>query len=362
MFKVLLSFLIVFLFIGDARSQNRDTVVVYYKNYLNPQKVSTLDSADFVRIVYPPDSSEEYYNIREYYKNGKVKLIGKMDVHSNISTFLLVGNCISYYPTGKKQNISYYGDDGKKADLEYSFRPDGNISYVKKWIVQPQPFLNNAILWECYDDKGNQICENGNGKWIIYDTEGKNIILHGQVINGVMDGEWDGAAMGDDSIKYICKYNKGKSLSAISYSNGLTYSFSADVEYATYKNGNLFDFLNTLRMHFKLPRDINGNKINIDTVHVSFIIGKDGRVSNVETLGTVNPVLNSELNVAATKCHNWNPSKYFGIPVRSRIIMSLKIKERNIDDKVLIKSIDFKRELDFLNPGLDVAHPIDKQG
>jgi len=355
--RLFLSFLIIFLFAGEVKSQSRDTIIVYYKNYADyPRQVSTLDSADYVRFVYPPDSSDNLYNISEYYKNGVLKFIGKLDAQSKTNTLLLKGSCVSYYPTGKKQNIAYY-EDGKKVDLEYFFRPDGTINYVKKWIAQAWDYSNSELLWKCYDDKGNQICDNGNGQWIIYDAECKNIILRGQIKNGLMDGEWHGFAMSDDSIKYVCKYNKGECISAISYSNGVTYSFSTDKEIPTYRGGDMFKFLYSLKAHLKLPNDVNGRKINIDTVHISFIIEKNGKLTHLEAIGDAGPKLNNALNLAVAKCGDWVPSKYFGVPLRTAVIVSLKIKEGFKYADMYARSIELKGQiLDFSKPG-DLSFP-----
>ena len=94
------------LMITVAKGKEIDTTVVYLKNGVDGcRPINNPDSADFFRMVLPPDSADDKYNIKEYYRNGKVKLIGKSEPLLDKFKFGLIslsGDCISYYPNGKK--------------------------------------------------------------------------------------------------------------------------------------------------------------------------------------------------------------------------------------------------------------------
>ena len=116
-----------------------DTAFFYYKtNYFGHiRKVSTLDSADFVRAILAPDPGESFFNVKEFYRNGKIKFIGKTDPDvlnadpKKTGVLFLTGDCINYFPSGKRQSITHYSRGQKDGD-EYLFYPDGRIyCYLK---------------------------------------------------------------------------------------------------------------------------------------------------------------------------------------------------------------------------------------
>ena len=57
-------------FVGNAQKKQN---VYLIKN--NGKEVKIRDSADFVRIIEEPDSGEVYFNLKEYYKDGKLKSV-----------------------------------------------------------------------------------------------------------------------------------------------------------------------------------------------------------------------------------------------------------------------------------------------
>lgn len=46
----------------------------------------------------------------------------------------LSGDCISFFPDGKKKSITYYSD-GKKEGNEYLFYPTGTIYCLRKYLM-----------------------------------------------------------------------------------------------------------------------------------------------------------------------------------------------------------------------------------
>jgi hypothetical protein len=328
--------------VNSATCQTKDTTVSYFKNRPGflPQKVLTADSADFVRIVYP-DSSANLYNILEYYSNGIKKFIGKIEQRPNGNyTPKIVGDCIGFFPNGKKKYTAHYVDH-KILGLEYFFYPTGHIYAVKKWVYN-NTLYNDGLYWECYDKDANKICEDGSGVWAMYKDDFSDVIFSGKVKKGLMSGRWQGYDILGDTIKYIGNYDEGALISGIGYDkNGTAYHFANMNVETQYKRGNVFTFLDDLNWHLILPKDANGKKMNIDTVHISFIIEKDGHLSELKVIGNVNPQLQIALNNAVKKCGEWAPSKYYGISYRSWFITSLKVKA-NFNGIITFKKIDFE--------------------
>jgi antitoxin component YwqK of YwqJK toxin-antitoxin module len=333
MLKYLIFIALIFCGIKSSKSQGRDTVITYYKLFNNQnKKVSSLDSADYFRVTYPPDSTEELYNVKEFYKNGTIKFIGKFDaklpLNNLMDALFFEGDCISYYPSGKKRKMSHY-DNGRIDGLEYFFDTTGRISDVIKWVKNPIGIFNSKLYWECHDNKGNILCENGTGKWITYDKEYKRIIQSWQVKKGYIDGKLYGTTIvREDSIKYELDYKNGAFVSGIGYDKaGTSFPFKNIIAPANYNGKNVITFIRLLNSHLRLPRDNNGVKTNIDTAHIIFTIEKNGRIADLEIVNNENVALKDAVTAAAAKCETWIPTKFYGIPFRTRIILPLKISE-----------------------------------
>jgi len=155
--------------ICGVKAQHRDSTIFYYQYDQNgSHEVGDLKSADYFRVVLSPDSVDNNYILKEFYKNGNSKLIGKFDPQSNPSIqanlINFIGEVVSFYPNGKKQSVVNY-THGRKDGNEYLFYPNGLLyCYIKNHIEND--YLVKSLYWECYDSNGTIICQKGNGKWV----------------------------------------------------------------------------------------------------------------------------------------------------------------------------------------------------
>lgn len=332
---MLKSFLFVLLGVcvfSEAQCEKTDTTTIYFKDSPHGyDKVSTLDSADFLRIILPPDSGDSKYNIREYYRNGKIKLVGKSDLNGKKLKAGLIsfsGNCIRYFPTGKRESITYY-TKGEKDGFEYVFYPNGKAYFTLKHTLSANNYRNDDVLyWECYDTAGNMVCANGNGNWVTYDREYQNVLIEGSIKKGYREGEWRGRVLNADSITYIYKYDKGVVTSSIGYDKKAnSYPFILINVAADYRGGTNM-FIDELNSHLKVPKGPDGKKINLDNVKIAFTVNKDSTTADLETIGIVNPELNKALAEAFGKCHNWTPTRFYGIPYKTRVTLPVKYTKK----------------------------------
>lgn len=332
MFKNLTCLILLFCSVSAARSQKRDTVIYYFKNYngfefkLIAKRVSTIDSADFFRMILPPDSGDTRPNIHEFYNNGVTKLIGKACTNDEavlkFPETWFSDNVIRFYPDGKRKMITQY-KDGRKNGYEHTYYPNGKLyTRVKnehtKTTARPRHFM-----LDCYDANGKQICENGNGTWYLYDDDVKNKMLEGLVVNGLPEGTWSGetiTAIGD-SIKYAYKYEEGKFVGGEGFDkSGTAYSFTEEATMASYKLG-LFAFVDLLKRKASSLKDIRSESLSLKDLKVSFIIEKDGNISHPEIIGNLDKAMKEKL-VAVLLSFNpakWQPSRYFGVPLKTKM-------------------------------------------
>ncbi|MEO6849613.1 MAG: hypothetical protein ABI203_07635 [Mucilaginibacter sp.] len=151
--RIVFVFLLVIIYCLSAKAQKSDTIYYFAKN----QVVKNKDSADFVRIVLPPDTAvdKNLLLIKDYYKNGRLKFIG----HARYSfyKFLMQGTCVDYFPNGRKRSIGSFIDNNPVGDF-WEYYPNGKIFITGKYDSN-----NNLQIDECRDTTGNLMAEHGNG-------------------------------------------------------------------------------------------------------------------------------------------------------------------------------------------------------
>lgn len=319
--------ILIIAFSNAAFCQKPDTAIFYFANYGSTiARVSSPEDADFMRMMTSNHSDKKHLDVMEYYKNGQIKLIGKSRLHGSDNlkkgNIQLDGDCITYYGNGKRESIAHY-TSGYKDGMEYDYFLDGHLYCSINNIYGARVYEPQVLFWDCYDVKGNMICKNGNGHWIIYNSN-DSISLEGSIKNGLRHGLWHGHVAKPFALRYDYKYdNKGQLIGGTGYdSTGRAYSFETEVKFPFYNLEDPLAFLQTLRRKFKAPKDTSGKEIDPEGLNFSFTVEKDGSVSNAEFLGNKYAPLTIALREAILKCEKWHPGLYYGIPCKCRLIMA----------------------------------------
>jgi hypothetical protein len=129
-----------------AFAQKRDTSVYYVTK--SGKLVSTKDSADYIAMILPPDTSidKNLSIIKEYYKNGKIRLIG----NATITSLKFQGSVVSFFPNGRKMSIKNYDTGSPGGDL-IEYYPNGKF-YNKKSYTDELIESDRELLYkECND-------------------------------------------------------------------------------------------------------------------------------------------------------------------------------------------------------------------
>jgi protein TonB len=90
----------------------------------------------------------------------------------------------------------------------------------------------------------------------------------------------------------------------------------------TFKGGDLNKFREWVGQRTKYPEEAITNKIR-GTVFLTFIVEKDGTVSNVTVTKGVNPLLDEEAVKAISESPKWSPGLQRGQPVRVRFLIPI---------------------------------------
>jgi len=290
-----------------AQRQN----VYFLKN--NGQYVDIRDSADYIRIVREPDSARALYNIFEYFLNGKIKLTGKS---STISPVNLEGPAVGYYKNGNKEKISTY-KHGKLINEQYVFYPNGKVYLLKQY--PPAPDFNeygeqSFLVKECIDSAGVTITKDGNGRFVGYNDTFTRITEEGRIKNGKRDSVWVGS---DKETGFKEIYKEGDLISGTAtYSDGTTSNYAKTRIALPEFTGGVSAFGRFIGRNVRYPQQAREHGIQ-GVVILSFVIEKDGTVSNIKAAKPANPYLDAEAIKIISQSPKWLPGTKFGVPIRA---------------------------------------------
>lgn len=346
------------MFIASAFGQEKYLAIYYFKyasgDYLNrsnpyANRIQSLDGADFFRVLLPPSDGDKRFNVQEYYPNGKIKLIGKIIPEDTIfirdSNIRPDGTCATYYPDGRKETIINYLNETQHGD-EYLFFPSGKLY---QYVINS---YNGLKRIDCYDTNGNQVCGSGNGQWVEYDKQYKNIIVQGPVVNGKREGEWRQKAQWPDSIGCVLDYKNDIMINSYGLDKlGIKYPFTESFISAGAK-GRASSFIQSVRRHLKLSEESKDEKLLIDTMHMSFIVGKDGSMSHYDVLGIVPAEIKNAIINAMKQCRGWAPAKLYGISLTTQLVLPMVYKQGYLEDKTVDRKTTFLAGMVSNNSGI----------
>lgn len=307
--------LLSFLFCLIAHAQKKQNVYFLKKN---GTEVTLKDSADYIRIIEEPDSGENYFPIKEFYANGKRKLIGK--VSSFNPNIIYEGTVITYYQNGIKESSINYTNNVKTGNAFYFFT-DGRVKKHKDYSTSTNGTNESRLIYQI-DTLGKVLVKDGTG-YLIDTTnyKDKSIIEEGNYSNGFKEGEWKGRTVPEKST-FVENYSHGNLVSGTSIIGDNKYFYKTLMTPPEFKGG-IQEFYNHIGKTVKLPADAIAKKI-MGTVIVSFTVEVDGNIGDVKVDRSVYPSLDYEAINAVKSSPKWIPGKERGVPVRVRYVVPIK--------------------------------------
>jgi TonB family protein len=291
-----------------AQRQN----VYFLKN--NGKYVDSRDSADYIRIVREPDSASTLYNVFEYYLNGKMKLVGKS---STIDPPVFEGQCAGFYKSGLKRILTNY-KKGLEVGSEYQFYPNGKPYLVKEYPDNNDRYNNinnNFLIMDNLDSLGTVLVEKGNGYYKGYDNEFKYINEEGPIKSGKRDGLWKGDFK-NTKTTFAETYENGSLITGTAtFEDGKTTTYVKSRGVPPQFKGGLEAFSRYLGSNIQYPDDARANNVQ-GKVILTFIVEKDGKISNVTVSKSVSPSIDTEAVRVIKNSPAWVPGIQFGHPVR----------------------------------------------
>jgi len=304
--KYLLALCCLFTVTASFAQKAKYQQVFYFDS--NGNKVPTVDSSAFIRVVNQPDSGSTLFSITDYYRNTKPKLIGRS---STIDPATFEDQCITYYYNGKRESIFTY-TGGRLIGPGYLFYPNGKLhAGITYDTLSTVPADQNIHITSCMDSTGATLATDGNGRYIDYNWTTKTVSEEGPLKNGYPDGEWHGSYPAE-KVTYIDTYRDGKLVSGVSTTaTGVKYTYTKRQQPPEFKGGDAA-FVALLKKKFKYPTNLPQKSA---AGVLAFTIGKDGRVSNGRFLGNISAVLSKQIADAINSSPLWKPAIQNGMPV-----------------------------------------------
>lgn len=274
-----------------------------------------------VLFIFPVDSSsgKKRYPIKEYYKDGAIKLIGVSRTSSYIPR--LEGPSITYYPNGHKKSYDNY-KDGQLIGEETLFYPNGKFNSTENFTIEKE------LLITCKDSLGNILAEGGNGRWIkINYINDKKVISDGMVKDSLQEGEWHEKI--NDTGNYVTIYKKGLAIKSTDPDQIIgEHIYTLFDRNPIFPQGGPAGFDVFLKYYIKYPdyaikRSIQG------IVWVTFVVEKDGSLTNIKAIKYPDESLANELIRVMKNSPRWRPGMQYDRLVRGWSITSFQF---NIPD------------------------------
>jgi len=308
-----LYFLALFLFFTSQCFAQVENKTYYDKNGRFPKST---DSIYYIQII-GPDTASNLFNVQQFYKNGHPKLIGKS---TSLTSTVFEGSVIEYYHNAKRKSITNYKDGGKSGSY-YEYFPSGKLYIHKEYT--PKKNLSDSLnftVQNVNDTTGLATVVDGNGIYNIYDENFSHITESGPIKKGKRNGEWRGAYK-ERGITFIEAYADGELISGEAIFMGQRSSYKKRFILPVFPGGDVA-FGRFLGMHMRYPMIDLQNKVQ-GRVLLTFIIEKDGKVTNLEVLSSLSPTTDKEAIKILTASSPWVNAVEFGFPAKMQYTMPI---------------------------------------
>lgn len=311
--KLTFLFLLVFSLTAVNAQKKQNTYLL--KN--NNKEVFNRDSADFIRIIEEPDPGETNYILKEFYKDGVDRTLGKVSAFK--PTLVYEDTLISFYANGKKRSAVNY-KNGKRLGMAFDFFKNGNVKKQKEYPPRntgdkTQTYINEEpkVIYQA-DSLGKVLVKDGNGHGVDYDVEKDDVFVEeGDYKDGFKQGTWTGKYQSGKS-NYNETYNLGKLVSGIKTIGDKKYEYTDLGSPPSFKGG-ISQFYKYLSNSIKFPKDAMERGIK-GRVLVSFTIEKDGKITEAKIEKGVSPSIDQEALRVIRASPDWIPGIQRGVYVR----------------------------------------------
>lgn len=271
------------------------------------------DNYTYYKIVKNHNIPSDSYEIRNYYRSGKLYAEGKT---TDSLGYNKTGKFITYYENGNKKSEGNYTNSNLTGPYK-TWYENGKMQMDAEYF-DTEKTVGNLKINQFYDAKGKQTVKDGNGT---YEEESYGGKSSGKIKNGLKEGEWKGSNT-TTKATFVEFYNAGNLISGESTdSDSQKYPYREILENPEPYKG-MTNFYKYVAANFHIE---NVDTPVSDKIIVSFIVEKDGSVANIKILKGLGGQLDLEAKRIVKKYNGWKPGKVRGMFARISLALPIAI-------------------------------------
>jgi TonB family protein len=163
---------------------------------------------------------------------------------------------------------------------------------------------------------------NGHAKEKVSELKGDILYEEGDYKDGFKDGIWTGKHTNNAGTYYTEIYQMGKFISGESMQDGKSFTYTVSEAPPEFRGGMKawYEFIGRTTSYPKAALDdrVTG------TVYASFVIDKEGRVTDIKITKSVHEALDKEAVRVLQQSPRWKPGQQKGMPVKVTYNQSFK--------------------------------------
>ncbi len=323
-------FILIALVFSSFFSKAQKKQNVYFLNKKG-KEVKVKDSADFVRVIQEPDSGETNYLLFEFYMDDKKKRQGKVSSFAN--KLVYEGQLISFDRNGIKESVISY-KKGDKIGMAFYYFANKMLKKQVEYIQYQTPtnqmigssngYSQKMRVIFIQDSLGVVTVKDGNGhsKEKAGELKGDALFEEGDYKDGYRNGVWTGKYTINTAKYYTETYEMGKFISGESMQDGKKYTYLVNEAAPEFKGGKKAwaDFISRTTSYPKAALEDRAS----GTVSTSFVIDKDGKITEIKITKSVHEALDKEAIRVLQQSPRWTPGQQRGVPVKVVYTQSFK--------------------------------------
>lgn len=280
-------------------------------------KITKAAESPYYLIVEDKDKIKDDYTFKIFYKSGKIYKEGL----TRSTTNLVESGLITTYFENENKKEEYTIAPGGITGTKTAWYENGKIKYIKEYFKIKKNILPEIKVMQFWDKDNNQKVINGNG---FFEDEEDKCHEKGMVGNGLKTGKWQGENKSKSfQVTFNEDYDDGRLIKGTSKDKmGVEYTYT-DVNEAPKPRRGYEHFYKYISKNFRMSKEMetSGGKVIL-----SFVIEKDGSISEVKILRSAGTEFDNESIRLVTQYPDWEPGKYRGL--KARILYSLPITIR----------------------------------
>jgi TonB family protein len=321
-----------------AHSQESKSIKTFYLKKADDsfpiyeKRVSSIDSADYIRTISTEKSNENLYSVKEYFLDKSLKKTGNSltsqlmpKYHGKVLSYYKNGNMYAEenYINGTLNGVSNYYYANKQ--LKKKINSQLITPYFDKTSIVEQKVNLESVTPKYYekvvelnDSLGNHFLDiNGSGKFKMLADNDE--IVEGEYTNGLQDKTWKTINLKNKSTYYVDykngEYLQGKTIDSVG--NIFTYNKIRSMP-------GMFSGFEDLKYQFsrslRYPPEARDRGIE-GRVVLSFVVEKDGSLSSLKVHRSIGGGCDEEAIRVLKLFPRWTPAQERGVAKRMQLLL-----------------------------------------